>query len=121
MTPKQILSAYKAISELTGCVLPYKVSRSIHKLATRLEEEYKTILKTEQNMAAQYDGVATSNGYEFKDSDIAKQFYIQYNEFMAQEDDIELPNIDLSEYTDILKISAIAIEALKDIVYFGED
>lgn len=121
MTPKDILNAYVAIQELVSCILPYKASRDIQKLAAKLKEEYNTVLWSEKNLVDSYGGIYRDKFYDFKTPDIAQEFINKYNEFMEQQDDIELPKIDLSKYANDIKISATAIEALKDIVYFGED
>lgn len=119
MKPTQIVKAYRAVQELSGVVLPYRVSRGIAELSRRLSEEFDTIAAMEKNMLDEYGGTADSGGViHFPSEDASKAFFAKYKEAMEQEDDIELPAVDLSKYVDSIRISAGAAEALEDIIIF---
>lgn len=120
MTPKQIVAAYKAIHELSGTVLPYRAARGVEALKKRLTEEFETVLEMERNLAEEYGGKLGSGGYRFPDREQAERFRTIHNAAMEQEDDIPLPAVDLSKYTDMLRISPGAIEALEGLVIWEE-
>lgn len=122
MTPNGVKNAFKAIQELSGVVLPYKVSRNLSKLKKRLGEELDTVAGMEQALIKRYGGKIEKNGAIKISGADAQAFADEFNALMAQNDDsIKLPTVDLSKYTDMIRISPGAVEALEGIVIFEED
>lgn len=119
-SPKQIMEAYKAINELALCVFPYKVTRQVHKLRKKLSEEFETILNTEQAMVRDMGGQLQDRQYHFENLEDAQAFQDRYQEWLNQQDDVDLPQANISKCLDAVKISSTSIEALEGLVDFGE-
>lgn len=120
-TPKQIMNAYRAIQELTLCVLPYKTARAVNRLKKGIQTEFETVLNTEQNMVSKYGGHVVDGTYKFPDGESAEKFHKEYTEWLSQEDDVSLPTADVSRCVDAIKISSAGMDALEGLVDFGED
>ena len=121
MTPNQIASAYRGILELSHVVLPYKVARRIADLKKRLEAENDTVAEMEKNLAKEYGGTLHADGScDFPDPETARKFNDELNEIRKQDDDIQLPKVDLTKYSGMIRISPAAIEGLAGIVVFDE-
>lgn len=120
MSPSQIMQAYRAIQELSTCVFPYKVTRNLHKLRRRINEEFDTVLVAEQAMVKQYGGTYSDGTYNFTDMVKAKAFHEAYSKWLDQQDDLDLPVVDLSKYPDAIQISEAAIDALECVINFEE-
>lgn len=121
MTPKNIMSAYKAISELSNCAFPYKITRQIRILRNRLSEEFEAVLDAEKTLVKKYEGeLGPESSYKFKSSEAAAQFYTEYQKMIVEECDINLPCVDISKYVDSITISTAAIDALDGLVIFEE-
>lgn len=121
MTPNQIVKAYRAVNELTNTVLPYKAARGVTSLSRRLQEEFGVVAAMERAMAEKHRGRLEKGTYRFPDNETAHSFSEEYKQAMEQNDDVELPIVDLSKYIDLIRISPGAIEALDGIVIFEED
>lgn len=126
MTPNQVTNAYKAILRLSETVFPYKTARSAARLKNRLAEEVDTIAAAEKTIVEKYGGTISKNGtISIDDQEHADKCADALNEFRAQDDDIELPVVDLSKYADSIRISPADVDALEGIVLFeketGED
>lgn len=122
MTSRQISAAYRAILELTGIVLPYAPSRGVMDLKKRLEAENDTVVAMEKNLVVEYGGEVHPGGQcDFSDTDTAQRFREALEEARDQADDIKLPTVDLSKYTNLIRISPAAIEALEGIVIFEKE
>lgn len=120
MTPIKVMAAYKAIHELSVCVLPYKTARQVHKLRTKLTEEFDTVLNAEKTMVEKHGGKVQNGTYDFPSAEAGIAFKKEYDEFLQQEDDIVLPRVDATKCSDAIRISASAIEVLEGLVDFGE-
>lgn len=119
MTPIQVVEAYKAILELSKSVFPYKESRKIAKLKKALKDEYEAVIELEENMAKKYGGTKEGNGViKFPSADDKEAFDKEHNAYIQEEADIKLPAVDISKYTDQLKISPDSVFALDGIVKF---
>lgn len=121
MTPNKIVSAYKAIHELSSMVFPYKVSRNIASLKKRLTEEFDTVAAMEKAMVDKYDGKPHNGSFKFPDEKKAESFRKEYDAAMQQDDEIKLPVVDLSRYMDMVRISPNAVEALEGLVIFEKE
>lgn len=121
LTQDRIIGAYRAVHELTGAVLPYRASRSIAALKKRLSEEIDVISDMERAVVDRHGGNPDNGAYKFDSPEAAAACDGELRALRAQEDDIELPDVDLSEYTGQLRLSANALEALEGLVIFGED
>jgi len=121
MTPNEIIRAYRAVHELTGAVLPYKLARDIARLKKRLSEEFEVVLACETSLAESYGGRSKNGQYDFPTRGAADSFARDYKTFLEQEDrTIDLPKVDLSKCADMIRISPDAIDALDGIVFFEE-
>lgn len=121
MTGTQIVGAYRAVRELLDVVLPYRASREIARLKKRLDEEFSTVLSMEQALVKKYGGESHENGkYHFPSPEDTKAFAEELSAAMRQEDHIKLPQVDLSPYSGLIRVSADAIEALEGLVVFDE-
>lgn len=121
MTPNEIISAYRAVQELSGVVFPYKLARDIARLKTRLSEEFDVVLNVEQALVKSHGGKSKGGRYDFPSSAAKAAFAREYEELMNQNDSaISLPAVDISKYVDTLRISPDAIAALDGIVIFEE-
>ena len=100
MTPRKITEAHKAMMELAGIPFPFKTARQLAKLKSRLDEEYLTVYNMDQALVRDMGGEIKANGnYKFQDSEA----------------------LNLSKYTDMIRISPGALEALEGIVAFEKE
>ena len=120
MTPIEITEAYKAVRELSGCILPYRVTRELHHLKKRLTEEFEVIFESERSLVTKYGGKPTKQGAHFEHPEDFEYFKDAYEAFMHQDAEVELPKVNLAAYADTLNISANAIDALEGLVIFEE-
>ena len=122
MTPNEIKNAYRAIQELSGAVLPYRVSRGISALKKQLGEELDTVAGMEKAVVEKYGGRIERNGSITLNDENAKAFADEYNALMAQDDEsIKLPVVDVSAFVDSLRLSPFAVDALEGIVIFEKE
>lgn len=122
MTPKQVTAAYRAVLELSNIVLPYKSARSVATLAKRLAEENNVVADMEKNLVAEFGGKMRPGGVcDFADQNTAKRFQTALEAAREQEDEIRLPTVDLSEYTNLIRITPASIDALEGIVIFEKE
>lgn len=122
MTPIQVVSAYKAINELTSVVLPYHATRSLTILKKELADEFETVATMERNLIEECGGEMAPDGtFHFPNEADTEEFMGKYNALMHQDDDVKLPVADLSKYTDMIRISSNAVEALDGLVVFEPD
>lgn len=122
MTPRKITEAHKAMMELAGIPFPFKTARQLAKLKSRLDEEYLTVYNMDQALVRDMGGEIKANGnYKFQNSEALNEFLKRRDEMMDQEDSITFPVVDLSKYTDMIRISPGALEALEGIVAFGKE
>ncbi len=120
MTPNQIIGAYKAIHELTTIIFPYAVTRNIANLRNRLKEEFQIIADIESGIIKKYGGELKNNSIQFPNKEARQKYITEYNSIMAEKDNVELPVVNLSKYTDRIAISPDAMNALEGIVIFEE-
>ncbi len=119
MTPNQILRAYNAARELSKIVLPYKAARPVVQLKRQLEDEFHTIAGMEDALLQEFSGKKEQNGqFRFPDNETAEAFLEKYNSAMEEPADIQFNRVDLSRYTDAIKISPASVDALDGIVVF---
>ncbi len=119
MTPNQILRSYNAARELSQLVLPYKAARSVVRLKRKLEDEFHTIAGMEDALLQEFSGKKDQNGrFQFPDNETAEAFLEKYNSAMEEPADIQFDRVDLSRYSDMIKISPASIDALDGIVVF---
>lgn len=121
MTPKKIMEAYKAVNELANCVFPYKVTRQVHKLKKKLEDEFEAILDAEKALVSKHGGEFRDGTYKFGSLEVAEAFNREYMAFLEQESEVHLPKVDVSKCLGSVTVSAYAIDALEGIVDFGEE
>lgn len=122
MTPIQVISAYKAVLRLSETAFPYKTARSVAGLKNRLAEEVETISAAEKAIVEKYGGTISKNGaISIEDQEQAEKCADALNEFRNQDDDIRLPHVDLSKFSDNVRISPAAIDALEGIVIFEQE
>lgn len=119
LKPKQITAAYRAVQELCKIVFPYKTARGVATLCKRLADENNTVILVEKNLVKEYGGTVSADGHcGFPDNEAAMKFQEARNVWLEQEDEIELPKVDLSQNTSLIRITPAAIEALDGIVIF---
>ncbi len=122
MTPVEIVNAYRGSLELSNIVLPYKEARGVAHLKKRLEKENDIVAETEKAMAEQHGGKPNLDGtYSFGSPEEAGKFREALSEFRKQNDEIDLPMVDLSKHTSLLRLSPSAVEALDGIVIFESE
>lgn len=120
MTPNQVTDAYKAILRLSNTVFPYKIARNISKLKKRLAEEVDTISRMEKAIVEKHGGeIRKDNSVAIEGREQAEECADELNEFRLQDDDIDLPVVDLSKYASFIQISPSDIDALEGLVMFG--
>lgn len=121
MTPSQVMNAYKAINELSKCAFPYAVTRRVYALRKKLTDEFNAVVDAEKALVAKYKGTVTETGvYHFETVEAADKFHKEYQNFLNQESDIELPIVDVSRCSDAVILSATSLESLEGIVIFEE-
>lgn len=119
MTPIQIKKAFSAIRELEGTAFPYRTARSIAIMKKRLKEELDIVLEAELVIVREHGGELKDGSYKFKGPRAAKDCASELDRFNAEDnDDISLPEVDLSEYVDNLELSPASLESLEGIVIF---
>lgn len=121
MTPDKVLSAYRAIKEISGLAFPYKTARSVAKLKRRLQEEAEIVENANRALVEKYGGKLKGNKVRFEDPEQFEKFQAEYNDFMGQDADIKLPTVDLSKHTSVMRLSPDTIEALDGIVLFEKE
>lgn len=121
MTPNKIVSAYRAIKEISVIAFPFKTARAIASLKRCLQEEVGTIVDAEYAMIEKHSGKATGARVDFDHPEKAASFQAEYDDFMNQDADIEFPVVDLSEHTDVISLTPDAIDALDGIVIFEKE
>ncbi len=118
MTPKRIVEAYQAVEQLSRNDFPYRVSREIAALRTRLREEFEIVAEMEDTLIEKHQGKPAGNGIRFKDAGTLQAYQAEHGEKMGQTAEIDLPAVDLSAFADTIQISANGLEALEGIVLF---
>lgn len=121
MTPNKVVSAYRAIKEVSGMVFPYKTARAVASLKRKLQDEVDTIANTERALIEKHGGKANGLKIDFESHEKAVEFQAEYDGFMGQEAEIKLPAVDLSMHIDTLRLSPDNIEALDGIVIFEKE
>lgn len=121
MTPRKIMAMYKAINELAANVLPYSAARQIRILQKNIAEEFETILQGEKNLVRQFGGITDNGTYKFESADTAQKFHEAYESFLSEEVEVAWPKINLVGISATLRISAFTLEALEDVIIFGEE
>jgi len=119
---REVISAYKAVQELAGVRFPYKTAREVAALRRRLREEYETAAEREAKLAVEI-GVETVETGQFRTNDPAKaaDFRKQSEAQMEEEAEIDLPAVDLSAFSEMLRVSPDCLEALEGIVVFEKE
>lgn len=121
MTPKKIIDAYRAIKEISEMVFPYKTARAVAHLKRRLQEEAEIVENANRALVEKHGGKAKGNTVNFDDLEQLEKFQTEYDDFMGQDAEINLPTVDLSKYTDMMRLSPDTIEALDGIVIFEKE
>ena len=121
MTGNQVLEAYMAIMELSKCVLPYKAARGVAGLKRALQVEYETLRDAEGSVAEKHGGTFTGGQWVFPDSERKNEFDMEMAGFMEEDVDIDLPKVDISKYSDQLRLSPNTIFSLDGIVVFEKE
>lgn len=119
MTANQIVNAYRAVHELKGLILPYKAAREVAQLKRKLDEEMPVIIRMEQAIVQKHGGKTKPDGsYDFDTPASAAACKAELDGFNQEEEEVELPVVDLTKFVDQVSISPAAIEALEGIVLF---
>lgn len=123
MTPTQIIAAHKAVLELCKTVLPFSAARQLARLKKQLDEEVNTIHDGEVAIVEKHGGKINQLGdCDFPSPENATSFVEERQEYFKQDDEtIQLPVVDLSKYTSVIRLTAESVEALDGIVNFGEN
>jgi len=122
ITPNEVLSAYRAIQELSKVVLPYKEARAVMNAKRALSTEFETVLAMETAMSDEFGVKRRRNGqFDFPDNETAENFLQKYEAAMEERTAVKLPLVDLSKYTDAIRLSAASVEALEGIVNFQRE
>lgn len=122
MTPKQIIQAYTAMEELVGIALPYHTTRQLAALRKCLGEEFHIVSETETNLRKKHGGEITQDKrYRFASAEERQAFSDEWESFLDENDTIQLPSVDLSNFVDNLQISVEALTALEDIIQFEKE
>lgn len=120
MTPTKIVAIHNAVNELSVCVLPYRNARDVNKLKRKVQDEIDTIVSAEKAIVEKHSGQFTDTGFKFNTEEDAKAFRAEYENFMSQDAEVDLPKIDLSQCADLLRLTPNAIDSLDGIVNFGD-
>lgn len=121
MTPSQVMNAYRAVNELAKCAFPYAVTRQVHALKKKLTDEFNTVVAAEKALVDKHKGTTTETGaYHFETVEAATKFHREYQDFLNQEGDVDLPTVDVSRCSDAVILSATSLEDLEGIVIFEE-
>ena len=123
MTPQKIVEAYIAVQELSSIVLPFKTARKLAALRKNLKEAVEVVEEARCKIIEEFGGVEEQRGlYQFDDKDNSAKCSKALEDYMGDTDDtFTLPEVDLSDYTDQIKLSAGALEALEDIIIFDKE
>lgn len=121
MTPKKVVSAYRAIKEISGTVFPYKTARAVALLKRRLQEESDIIADAQRSLVEHYGGKANGKRVDFADEEKASEFLTHYDSFMKEDTEIKLPAVDLSKYVNTMRLTPDIIEGLDGIVIFEKE
>lgn len=124
MRQRDVVAAYRAALELGEVRLPYRKAREVAALRRRLREEYETAAEREMDLARELGVEPGENGrFRTREAARAGEFRRRREEQMNEEAEIGLPVVDLSEFADMVQLSANCLEALEGIVIFekGED
>ena len=115
----QLIKAYSHIDELFRLVLPYQTTRSLLCLKKQLKEEVDTALAMQSALIEKHAGIQNEDGsYRFPSIKDQKAFMADYDALMNQDQTIHLSCVDLTRFTDVIRISPAAMEALDGIVLF---
>lgn len=121
MTPAEVINVHNALYELSKTVFPYKVARKIAGLSKRVKEEIDIINSQEHAIADKYGGKYEPGGkINFPDEDAAVEFAREFDAMMNEEVDINFTPVDVSKYTDALRLTPKTIEALDGVIIFEE-
>ena len=116
---KEVIAAYKAILELAETRFPYRTAREVSALRRRLREEYETVAERELALAKELGVESTETGrFRTRDPAKAEEFRRRHEAQMDEAAEIDLPAVDLSEFTETLQVSPDCLEALEGIVAF---
>src|SRR5699024_4280464 len=97
-------------------------ARPLAKLKKALAEEVEVIQGMEIALVNKYSGSIQPNGhFKFGSAEVLQKFDADHKELMAQESEIEIKPVSLSQYTDIIRVSADTICDLENVVDFGGD
>ena len=123
MTLQKIVDAYDAFQELSKVVLPFKKARALAGLKKKLKESFDVAQEAELAIVEEFGGTKDYGGvYSFKNNDDAVKCQKAIQDYMEQDDDsIDLPHVDLSDYTNQIRLSASALEALEGIIIFDKE
>lgn len=110
-----------AIMELSRCVLPYKAARGVAGLKRALQSEYETLRDSEGSIAEKHGGTLTGGQWTFQDASAKEGFDKELADFMQEDVDIDLPKVDISKYSDQLRLSPNTIFSLDGIVVFDKE
>lgn len=116
---REVIAAYRAVLELGEVRLPYRKAREVAALRRRLREEYETAAQREAALAREL-GVETAENGRFlaRDAARAEEFRRRREAQMDEEAEMDLPAADLSQFTDMIQLSADCLEALEGMVIF---
>lgn len=122
MKLSEVIDAYRAVAELSRCVLPYKAARRVAMLKKALQAEFDVIAAQESALTEQYGGEKDGSGtIRFADAEKGAEFAAQWGKYLKEETEAVFPGVDISKYADQLRISPDAICALEGLVDFGEE
>lgn len=121
MTPREIVSIYSALNELSKTVFPYKVARKIAGLNKRVKEEFDVVNNQEHALVSKYNGKYEPGGkISFPDNDAAAAFAAEFDAMMDEDADVRFTPVDVSKYTETLQLTPRTIEALDGVIIFEE-
>ena len=116
---KEVIMAYRAVLELSEARFPYRTAREVAALRRRLREEYETVAERELALAKELGVESTETGrFRTRDPAKAEEFRRRHEAQMDEAAEIDLPAVDLSEFTETLQVSPDCLEALEGIVAF---
>lgn len=119
MRQRDVITAYRAVQELTEARFPYSKAREVSALRKRLREEYETAAERELALAGEMGIEQTEAGrFRTKDPARAAEFRRRHEAQMEEAAEIGLPVVDLSEFAEMLRVSPGCLEALEGIVIF---
>ena len=78
-----------------------------------------SVAETETNLRKKHGGEITQDKrYRFASAEERQAFSDEWESFLDENDTIQLPSVDLSNFVDNLQISVEALTALEDIIQF---